>query len=103
MKNQIYYVMGGLNQHDIEYVIEVPYDEDVVIMKYSDSTSWAEHVRNTKVLEALNSGDGYKINWTNKPGKVLDYAQIAELTILLNFLDKFDGKPLDYTFLKAAE
>ena len=103
MKTDIYYIMGGQNEHDVEYIIEVPHDEDVVIMKYSDSVTWSEHVRNQKIMEVLNSGNGYKINWKEKPGKVLDYAQIAELTIMLDFLNRFDGPPLKYKILKDVK
>jgi hypothetical protein len=103
MKNKTYYVMGGENEHDIEYIIEVPNNEDVIIMKYSDSVTWSQHVRNQKIMEVLNSGDGYRINWTTKPGKVLDYAQIAELTIMLDFLNRFDYSPMKYKILEAAK
>lgn len=96
MKDKLYYVIDT-EQQSIEYVIEQPGDEDVLVMRRSDSESWSEHARGEEIMKVFGTGNGYHIKWAEKPGKVLDYSQIAELTVMLNFINKFDSNsPLKY-------
>lgn len=94
MKDKFYYVLDG---ESIEYIIEEPLDEDIFVLRRSDSDNWSSHARGEKILTALNSGSGYKIKWEEKVDKTLDYSQVMELTIMLNFLNRHNSSnPMEY-------
>jgi hypothetical protein len=88
----------------IEYVIvdERLTDDKVTLMK-SACEGWSESVQNTVVLSIKDMGDGYKIKWSKKPGKVLDYLQFVELTILLNYINKESRMPTSYDMVKVED
>jgi hypothetical protein len=89
---------------EIEYVIvdERMFDDKVTLMK-SQSEGWSESVKNTEVLSIKDTGEGYKIKWSEKPGKVLDYMQTVELTILLNYINKESRIPCSYDMVKVED
>lgn len=93
-----YYAINNDNQ-DIEYIITI--DDQCVTLKRSNSSEWASDVRNTVVLTVKDTGDGYKIKWEDKVGKMLDYAQAMELNIILSFLNKKQHLPMSYSFIDA--
>ncbi|NBW33879.1 MAG: hypothetical protein EBR30_02370 [Cytophagia bacterium] len=99
IKDKVYYV---LNDDTVQYIIEAPAEEDIYILKRSSSEYWTPRVRGEEVLTVLNSGNGYKIQWKESTGKVLDYAQAIELTIILNFLNqKCCNIPMKYSIVSA--
>lgn len=88
----------------IEYVIvdERLTDDKVTLMK-SACEGWSESVQNTAVLSIKDTGEGYKIKWSDKTGKVLDYMQTVELTILLNYMNKESRIPSTYEMVKVED
>lgn len=102
-KNKLFLVLGK-DGHDVEYTIHVPADEDIYVMRRSNSATWSDHVRDEVILTVLNSGDGYKIKWENKSNsKLLDYSQVVELTIMLNFINQTDSIPNKYTLVDVDD
>lgn len=103
MKTKEYYVIDKQTQ-GVEYVIESPDDEDIFILRRSSNNNWSDHVQGETIMTVLNSGNGYRITWSKKPEVVLDYGQIMELTIMLNFLNKFDNAvPMNYHVVDAND
>jgi hypothetical protein len=102
VKNKLYLVLNPEN-HDVEYTILSPFDEDIFVMRRSHSSAWSDHVRDEVIMTVFNTGDGYRIKWEEKTGKVLDYSQIAELTIMLNFINHNSTIPSKYTIIDADD
>lgn len=101
-KNKLYLVLDP-EGHNVEYTIHAPADEDIYVMRRSKSSTWSDHVQDEIILTVFNTGDGYRIKWEEKPGKVLDYSQIAELTIMLNFMNHNESIPLKFTIVDADD
>lgn len=84
-------------ENDLEYVIEVT---DVnkgtqYVLSRSGSGCWSEHARNEVVLTLLDNGNGVKIK--PKIGKELNYAELAQLQLLLQFISQHEkNKKLQY-------
>lgn len=85
-----------INNHglDVEYIIEC-HDKRYTLRR-SNSSMWSEETHYSKILSITDTGEGYKIDWEEKPARVMDYSSAAELTLLLNFLDKKDTNSLQY-------
>jgi hypothetical protein len=101
-KDKLYLVLDEKGT-DVEYTIHVPADEDIYILKRSNSETWSDHVKEEVILTILNSGDGFKIKWEEKPGKVLDYSQTIELTIMLNFINSVSRMPNRYSIVDSDD
>ena len=101
-KDKLYLVLDEKGA-DVEYTIHVPADEDIYILKRSAGSSWAEHAKENVILTVLDSGDGFKVKWEEKPGKVLDYSQTIELTIMLNFINSVSRMPNRYSIVDSDD
>lgn len=89
-KIKVYRVINdqGIHEYNIhEYL--TPVDLDVCYELYTSNTEgWAEPYRNEKLLSITNNGNGYKMS--RSLGKNIDYNNMAELLILLWFIQKTD-------------
>lgn len=101
-KDKFYLVLDEKG-NDVEYTIHVPADEDIYILKRSGSGTWSEHAREETVLTILDSGNGFRIKWEEKPGKVLDYSQTNELTIMLNFINSVSRMPNRHSIVDSDD
>ena len=93
MKSEKYLV---INNHylEVEYFIES--DDNWYTLRRSNSKIWSEDAHYEKILSIKDTGEGYKIEWEEKASKVMDYGSAAELTLLLNFIEKKDKNPSQY-------
>ena len=98
MSTERYLIINNENA-DIEYIIES--NDDCHVLRRSNSKTWSEDVHYSKILSITDTGEGYKIDWEEKPAKVMDYSAAAELTLLLNFLEKKDKNPLEYQMVNV--
>lgn len=84
-------------ENDLEYVIQVN-DTDKgteYVLSRSGSGCWTEQCRHEVVLTLLDDGNGVRV--TPKIGKQLDYAQLSQLQLLLQFISKHeDSKKYQY-------
>jgi thymidylate synthase len=98
MNSDKYLVINNHNL-DVEYFIES--DDNWHTLRRSNSKTWSEDVHYEKILSIKDTGEGYKIEWEEKPAKVMDYSAAAELTLLLNFIEKKDKNPLEYQMVNV--
>lgn len=86
--------------NELEYVIDVIEKNKGIeyVLSRSGSECWVQEVRHETVLTILDDGNGVKI--TPKLGKHIDYARLAELQILLQFMSKKPkSNKLDYKII----
>jgi hypothetical protein len=103
MKDKLYLVLDS-DANNVEYTIHVPADEDIYVLKRSSSETWSSHVREETVLTILNSGNGFRIKWEEKPQKnMLDYSEVVQLTIMLNFINQASSMPNSYKIIDADQ
>jgi hypothetical protein len=103
MKDKNYLILDS-DSANVEYVIHIPADEDIYVLKRSVSETWSSNVRGETVLTLLNSGNGFKIKWEEKPEKnILDYSQAVQLTIMLNFVNQVSSMPSNYKIVNADD
>jgi thymidylate synthase len=93
MSKEKYLVINN-DSCDVEYIIES--NDNCHLLRRSNSRMWSEDVHHEKILSIIDTGEGYKIDWEEKPARVMDYSQSAELTLMLNFLEKKSRDPLQY-------
>lgn len=90
MNNEIktYRVLNdnGLHEYDI-YVKETKQGTSYELLT-SNTETWSDGRRNEKLLSIVNTGDGYKIS--RSLNKSIDYNEMAELYILLEFIQEHD-------------
>ena len=98
MSTERYLVINNENA-DIEYIIES--NNDCHVLRRSNSKTWSEDVHYEKIVSIKDTGEGYKIEWEEKPAKVMDYSAAAELTLLLNFIEMKDKNPLPYNMVQV--
>ena len=99
-KDKLFLVLDETG-HSVEYTIEAPSDEDVYFMRRSRNDCWSDTAKGELILTVFDTGNGFKIKWDTKPDKVLDYSQIVELTIMLNFLNDTSRMPNRYSVVDS--
>jgi hypothetical protein len=82
-----YFVSNVDGEHEYTITIEDTDDGVLTTLYRSKSTVWSESIRGEFILSMLNTGDGVKLN---KKFKKLDYSELFELRLLLNFENKCD-------------
>lgn len=103
MKDKLYYVIDK-NAETADYVIEVPGDEDLVILRRSKGEMWSNNVKGEEILRVYDSGSGYRIVWAEKPDKkVMEYHKALELSLILNFMNKVQRIPLTYHIVEVTD
>jgi hypothetical protein len=71
-----------------EYNIQVDNKDGSVYTLTRSGSLWSEPETGSIALQMHNDGEGFH---TTKIGKKLDYAQTAELSILLNFINWYEN------------
>ena len=71
-----------------EYNIEIDFDTATSYKLIRSGLSWSEDSRDTTALKMTNDGNYFHINY--KIGRKLDYSQMAELSILLTFINWYE-------------
>lgn len=90
MSNEIktYRVLNdkGMHEYDI-YVKETKKGTSYKLFR-SNTVIWSDDCKDEKLLSIVNTGDGYKISCSLN--KNIDYSEMAELYILLSFIQEHD-------------
>jgi hypothetical protein len=86
---QTYMVMDPEGLHDYTIVKEEVATGYKLSLYSSSGHQWSEHARNKCLLTMTDDGYGYVF----KPFKKLDYAELSELRILLDFEKAMDDNP----------
>lgn len=92
-----HYIIDTSND-SIKYYLDQFVDDntghDTYRLSYSKSEDWNECVREETILTITDDGNGFKVKWQEKPEKNrLDYSQMRELQLMLNYIQKVD--PID--------
>lgn len=94
MRDEMYYVMDAESKN-IEYEIIIDdTEEDRVVLRHANSESVSLECRGEVILTAIDSGNGLKLKWADKPGKEYDYSQLHQLHIMLSFINKIHTNPV---------
>ena len=91
--------------HDYDVTVETTDDGILYSMYYSRNHYWDERLRGEKIMTVLDNGDEFVVN--PKFNKVMDYAEMAELYAMLNFISSqeryglYKGDIMETTFVKS--
>ena len=89
---QTYMVLNHEGVHEYDIVKESTDEGEKITLFRSNNPMWTEQVKGEKIMSLIN--DGNKINFDRK-FKSLDYAELFELRLLLNFEQQTDDNPLN--------
>lgn len=78
-------------KYEYDIYVENTDEGTVYRMYYSNNETWSEHVRGALIYRVVNDGNSYKFTHNKIPKKELDYAQAAELYVLMSFMNKLEG------------
>lgn len=87
-KEKHYVSVEGKN----EYVIKVKEKSNGTSYKLftTESTPWTPHYQNKKLLSIFDDGNGFVVEGPHNGN--LDYADLFQLEILINFISGYDSK-----------
>jgi len=95
MASKTYHIGDREEKLDHDYTIVVTENDNntTYVLSRSESSHWSEHARGEELLTLVDDGNGYKFK--EKIGRAVDYAQFAELYILIQFINKmYSNKPV---------
>jgi hypothetical protein len=95
MEKKIYLVFNVAGNHEYTIKKRRTAKGEVTILFRSLSSDWTEAVRGEKVLKMIDSGNGVTFD---REIQSLDYSELAELQILLRFIQKVDKAYSDETW-----
>lgn len=90
-----YHIGDREENNDHDYTIGVIENEKdtTYVMSRSESSHWSEPCRGEVLITLVDDGNGYKFK--DKIGKDVNYAEFAELYILMQFINKvYSHKPI---------
>jgi hypothetical protein len=81
---------GGVHEYDI--IKESTDEGEKITLLRSNNPTWVDDAKGEKIMSLVNNGDG--INFDRK-FESLDYAELFELRLLLNFEQQIDSNYLN--------
>lgn len=87
---QTYMVIDHEDIHEYDIVKELTDDGEKITLFRSNNPVWNSHARGERLLSLINNGDEIKFD---RKFKSLDYAELFELRLLLNFEQQTDDNP----------
>lgn len=87
---QTYMVIDHEDIHEYDIVKELTDDGEKITLFRSNNPVWTSHARGERLLSLVNDGNGIKFD---RKFKSLDYAELFELRLLLNFEQQTDDNP----------
>jgi len=91
MEKKYLVMLDGKHEYTITDVKNKKGDR-IVTLFYSEAEFWNFDLRGTEILKMVDDGNGVKIS---KVSKKMDYAQLAELRLLLSFAKATDENPIE--------
>jgi len=89
---QIYMVLDHEGVHEYDIVKELTDEGEKITLFRSNNPTWTEQAKGEKIMSLVNNGNG--INFDRK-FESLDYAELFELRLLLNFEQQIDSNYLN--------
>lgn len=81
-------VLNNESEYEYDIIVEETDNGLLTTLFRSNSSIWSDSVKGNEVISILNNGNGVK--FTNKLNKKLDYHELYELRLLLNFENSID-------------
>jgi len=93
-------VVDNEGQHEYDIAVEIIEEGEEFTLFRSLDSYWAEHVRGDKVLSLVDNGNGVVLS---KKIDEMDYSEILELSLLLNFHRKYEKNNLERVKYSVSE
>lgn len=100
MRNKNYLVLNQEGQHEYDLKVVETEKETSFELYRSSGEQWTEHIRGTLAMSMFNDGNCVGFN---KDFKNLDFAQLTEMRILINFENMTDENPLNREKFRVIE
>jgi hypothetical protein len=89
---QTYMVLNHEGVHEYDIVKELTDEGDKITLFRSNNPTWTEQAKGEKILSLVNDGNEIKFD---RKFKSLDYSELFELRLLLNFEQQTDVCPIN--------
>ena len=89
---QIYMVLDHEGVHEYDIVKESTDKGEEITLFRSNNPIWTSHAKGEKLLSLVNDGNGIKFD---RKFSLLDYSELLELRLLLNFEQQTDANPIN--------
>ena len=93
-------VFGASGLHEYNIVSELTTKGTKITLFRSNGEQWLEAARNEMILSLVNNGDGIKFS---KKLRKLNFGELTELHILLNFEQSTDPNELNREVYRVVE
>ena len=97
---QTYMVLDHEGVHEYDIVKKSTDKGEEITLFRSNNSTWTEQAKGEKIMSLVNNGDG--INFDRK-FKSLDYTELFELRLLLNFEQQIDNNSLNRKKYRIVE
>lgn len=100
---EVFYVFNHDNVHEYTIIKETTKKGVKITLKRSKTDVWVESVRGTKILTLIDDGNTVTLN---KKIHKMDFGELLELRLLLNFEKESDANKfnrLSHKFIKKTE
>jgi hypothetical protein len=97
---QIYIVLDHKGVHEYDIVKESTDKGEEITLFRSNNPTWTEQSKGEKIMSLVNNGDGITFD---RKFKSLDYAELFELRLLLNFEQQIDNNSLNRKKYRIVE
>jgi hypothetical protein len=82
MINSQVWIKNNLDNDNLDYDYDIVINDDMVLLKYSNSSDWSENIMGNICAKLKDDGNGIKIKLGDKKIK-LSYNELRELKCLL--------------------
>jgi hypothetical protein len=82
MINSQVWIKNNLDNDNLDYDYDIVINDDIVVLKYSNSSDWSENIMGNICAKLKDDGNGIKIKLGDKKIK-LSYNELRELKCLL--------------------
>jgi hypothetical protein len=82
MINSQVWIKNNLDNDNLDYDYDIIINDDMVVLKYSNSSDWSENIMGNICAKLEDDGNGIKIKLGDKKIK-LSYNELRELKCLL--------------------
>lgn len=100
MDKKNYMVLNHEGEHEFDITQEFIGKSEKYTLFRSNSPTWNQLAKGEKLLSLVDDGDGIKFD---RSLKSLDYAELFELRILLNFAQRIDVNPHNHDKYRIIE
>lgn len=87
---QKYMVFNHKDEHEYNILKEITDDGEKITLFRSNSSTWTDHSKGEKIMSLIDDGNAIKFD---RKFKSLEYHELFELRLLLNFQNQTDDNP----------